>query len=94
LRRAHLLEPQAGLDEAADAEVVPAIPFRPVPGKRGDLALVGIEARQQFARGGQQVGGRGKPGVGRRSGRVGQGGDSEQRAAGEHDATAVGEGET
>ena len=35
-------------DVAADTEIVPAGPFRPVPGERGGLALVGVEARQQL----------------------------------------------
>ena len=58
LRRAHLLEPQARLDVAAEAEIVPASPFRPVPRERGGLALVGLEARKELVRGGEEIGGR------------------------------------
>ena len=32
-----MLEPQAGLDEVAAAEIIPATPLRPVPGERGEL---------------------------------------------------------
>jgi hypothetical protein len=44
LRSGHLLKPQAGLDEIAAAKVIPSTPFRPVPSKRGSLALAWLKA--------------------------------------------------
>jgi hypothetical protein len=88
-RRAHLLEPEPRLDEATNAEIIPAAPLRAVPGKARGLALLRIEAVLKAAHAVEQIGGRGKAGrIGRGRG-PGQRRHAEQGCARCDDAAAI-----
>ena len=90
LRGIHLLEPQARLDVAGGAEIVPAGPLRPVPRERGRLALIAGEASEQPAgRVEKSAAGAIRRG---RDGGPRQRDQSGERGAGEHDAAAIGPG--
>ena len=90
LRRSHLLKPQAWLDKATDAKIIPAAPLLPVPGERSGLTLVGLKARKELSHAAEQFRGGGKTGFGRAENGAGPCRCTKQRRAGEHDFAAIG----
>ena len=90
LRGAHLLQSQARLDEVAAAEIIPAAPFRSIPGERRRLPFFRLEARKELPCACEKVGRGAKPFVGRPRGGVGYGGRDNQSGPCDDDATTIG----